>query len=146
MAAVDAAFEPTSLVWEPEHRLRDGTLEVIGRPEDRLSSIGVRLLGPAGDLIGIELEDEPARTEAEARLAFAVVRAAVPAAEEWLRAGLARPPGFQHESFSGITLVWGPNVIVNEAHLSILEVVAGDLPPVVNATPAAVVPRFGTRS
>jgi len=140
MAAVDAAIAPKTLVWGPEARMRDGTPEVIGRPADRLSRAGVRLVGSADDLIAIEVGDDPATTPTEAHLAFAVVHVAVPEAEEWLRAGLIQPPGFQHESFDGITLVWGPNVIVTEAHESILEIIAGELPPSVTRTPGAVAP------
>lgn len=120
-AAVDAELGPGAIVWSPE-RVAGGSTEVDGKPKAQLSDVAVILQGPADDLVLVGLQGSPVTTSEEAHLVLAVIRATVPAAEDWLRASLGQPTARMFKAFDSVNVIWGRDVMINDGRWSMLYV------------------------
>ena len=92
--------------------------------------LSVFLDGPADDLHQIAVMSAPARSIGDAGLARVVLRASVPAAQDWFAASFAESPDFEMAAFGRLTVGWGRDVdYMHGYRLSMLTVDTGPVLP-----------------
>lgn len=119
MRAIDDAIVPDRLEWGDETKMRDGTPKVDGNSLQ--SILGVTVMGPADDVVAVQVMGLVVTTPDSATAPLATIRAIVPNAEPWWRDTFEDAPTLEQRAFEGTTVAWARDMPWTDgARLSIL--------------------------